>query len=221
MDASLHLSLPLSSVSSPPPSAPSLRFVARRSRSQAPNRSRNICTGSGGGWGAGGERPVRALIRDERVMSLTNKPSRYERFFWIAWRPMSWFLLSPRFDATDARPFLSTRPPLSRRSLFTTVFKFFQFYLPYALHSVIRFLFNSEILSLILHRVYSLSNVFWRIYIFASYCLLIVWLLSHGWNPKLNDIGARIKEVVAIRLGRKYEIYGFIWFCESYWYNQG
>lgn len=43
---------------------------------------------------------------------------------------MSWFLLSPRFDATDARPFLSTRPPLSRRSLFTTVFKFFQFYLP-------------------------------------------------------------------------------------------
>lgn len=36
------------------------------------------------GWGAGGERPVRALIRDERVMSLTNKPSRYERFFWIA-----------------------------------------------------------------------------------------------------------------------------------------
>lgn len=130
MDASLHLSLPLSSVSSPPPSAPSLRFVARRSRSQAPNRSRNICTGGGGGWGAGGERPVRALIRDERVMSLTNKPSRYERFFWIAWRPMSWFLLSPRFDATDARPFLSTRPPLSRRSLFTTVFKFFQFYLP-------------------------------------------------------------------------------------------
>lgn len=73
---------------------------------------------------------------------------------------MSWFLLSPRFDATDARPFLSTRPPLARRSLFTTVFKFFQFYLPYALHSVIRFLFNSEILSLILHRVYSLSNVF-------------------------------------------------------------
>lgn len=82
----------------------------------------------GGGGQAG--RPVRALIRDERVMSLTNKPSRYERFFWIAWRPMSWFLLSPRFDATDARPFLSTRPPLSRRSLFTTVFKFFQFYLP-------------------------------------------------------------------------------------------
>lgn len=94
VDASLHhhLSLPplpSSPVSSPPPSPasfPSLRFVALRSRFQAPNRSRNICTGSAGGWsgGAGGDWPVRALIRDERVMSLTNKPSRYERFFWIA-----------------------------------------------------------------------------------------------------------------------------------------
>lgn len=41
----------------------------------------------------------------------------------------------------------------------------------YALHSVIRFLFNSEILSLILDRVYSLSNLLRRIYIFASYWL--------------------------------------------------
>lgn len=178
MDASLHLSLPLSSVSSPPPSAPSLRFVARRSRSQAPNRSRNICTGGGGGWGAGGERPVRALIRDERVMSLTNKPSRYERFFWIAWRPMSWFLLSPRFDATDARPFLSTRPPLARRSLFTTVFKFFQFYLPRVrfipcLFTRYTALFASSLIQkfCLLSYVYSLSNLLRRIYIFASYCL--------------------------------------------------
>lgn len=52
----------------------------------------------------GGDGPVRALIRDERVMSLTNKPSRYERFFWIAWRSMSWFLLSPRFDAAPSFP---------------------------------------------------------------------------------------------------------------------
>lgn len=109
--------LPSSTVSSPPPSPasfPSLRFVALRSRFQAPNRSRNICTGSAGGWsgGAGGDWPVRALIRDERVMSLTNKPSRYERFFWIAWRSMSWFLLSPRFDA----------PSFPRvHSIFTTV----------------------------------------------------------------------------------------------------
>lgn len=66
----------------------------------------------GGVGGAGGDWPVRALIRDERVMSLTNKPSRYERFFWIAWRSMSWFLLSPRFDA----------PSFPRvHSIFTTV----------------------------------------------------------------------------------------------------
>lgn len=229
MDASLHLSLPLSSVSSPPPSAPSLRFVARRSRSQAPNRSRNICTGSGGGWGAGGERPVRALIRDERVMSLTNKPSRYERFFWIAWRPMSWFLLSPRFDATDARPFLSTRPPLARRSLFTTVFKFFQFYLPRVrfipcLFTRYTALFASSLIQkfcLLSYIAYIRYPMYFEGYIYIRFLLLAVWLLSHGWNPKLNDIGARIKEVVAIRLGRKYEIYGFIWFCESYWYYQG
>lgn len=122
VDASLHHHLSLSP-SPPPPFLlrhrhPLLCLLyvssALRSRFQAPNRSRNICTGSAGGWsgGAGGDWPVRALIRDERVMSLTNKPSRYERFFWIAWRSMSWFLLSPRFDA----------PSFPRvHSIFTTV----------------------------------------------------------------------------------------------------
>lgn len=111
----------------------------------------------------GGDGPVRALIRDERVMSLTNKPSRYERFFWIAWRSMSWFLLSPRFDAAPSFPRVLLSLSLSRRSTrLLRPFNFLQFchvcfirYLFMRYTSVyagrICFFFNLEILSLILY----------------------------------------------------------------------
>lgn len=164
VDASLHHHLSLSP-SPPPPFLlrhrhPLLCLLyvssALRSRFQAPNRSRNICTGSAGGWsgGAGGDWPVRALIRDERVMSLTNKPSRYERFFWIAWRSMSWFLLSPRFDA----------PSFPRvHSIFTTV-QFLSLSCP-----VLFVIYLRVILLLFVPVFYILSNVLWKVY------MLLIW----------------------------------------------